>query len=79
MQTHYGDAVRGADASSDTGRLVRRNFTCLPHPQRAVFSFLKTDVKRGTEGTVKKKIVAISLKFLFLPTDRFKTPLVSHD
>lgn len=54
MRTHYGDAVRGADASSDTGRLVRRNFTCLPHPQRAVFSFLKTDVKRGTEGTVKK-------------------------
>lgn len=45
----------GADAPSDTGRLVRRNFTYLPHPQGAVFSFLKTDVKRGTEGTVKKK------------------------
>lgn len=49
------DAVRAADASSDTGRLVRCKITYFPHWQRAVFSFLKTDVKRGTGGAVPKK------------------------
>lgn len=65
----------GADASSDTGRLVRRNFTYLPHPQGAVFSFLKTDVKRGIEGTVKKNI---SLKFFFADRSVKSAARLSH-